>query len=139
MTVKDAVSAAIEIIGDQTSIKTLLKEALRFYYWPSFTESACCRARQQWRKENGMKTDCRTYKGQPRRDMLNDGRIDLDDVRRLQIFFKKRSSPGLIDDLLSLFGQGKGKGAFHSIPQFCNAVKELSELQFIPTEPLRAA
>ncbi len=129
MSQRQAIFQALEKLRDQTSISTLQREAELIYRSP-ITGSAVSLARAQWRKENEIQRDNRTYEGQPRRDMLNDHRTDLPQVKRISKFV---SQNGNLNALLSLISDGGG--CCHSIEQLRNAVKDYLELQM----PVRRA
>lgn len=70
-----AVRHALEVIGDQTSLRTLVVEAGRYHEgdsYPISSDSIACTVRNKWREQQNINRDCRTYEGQPRRDMQND-------------------------------------------------------------------
>jgi hypothetical protein len=123
MTQQDAVVAALEIVGDQTSIATLAKEATRIY-GGTVSGSAASIYRGYWRRQNGVQRDNRTYVGQPRRDMLKDSRIELPQVRRIAEFFR-RTRP----TMANLLAMIDGNGGFHSIEQLKTALIEAQQLQ----------
>tara|TARA_Y100000034_G_scaffold1017_1_gene1292 strand:+ start:9688 stop:10113 length:426 start_codon:yes stop_codon:yes gene_type:complete len=63
-----AVFEVLDSIGDQSSLAVLVKEAKKLTRKNVSIESACV-SRRNWRKEHGLNTDARTYKGQPERNM----------------------------------------------------------------------
>lgn len=118
-----AVWKALDRLGDQTSIARLQQDAELFYGY-TMTSQAVGAARSAWRKKNKIARDNRTYEGQPRRNMLNDNRIELAQVKRLRAFIAKG---GNLVALAALIGDGLG--CFHSIDQLRNSLQELEELQ----------
>jgi hypothetical protein len=120
MTQREAVYAAIEEIGDRTKMEVLLNRA-SMLYGSAISYTACCSYRSQWRKENEIEgADCRTYEGQPRRNMRNDHAVSLQQVKRLATFLGK--CPALA--LKQLIGDGAH--AFHSCEQLRNALDEVA-------------
>ncbi len=124
MTVKDAVYQACEQLGVRTSRKELWKAA-SLIAGETLNILSVGVYRNHYKKDNKIKVDCRTYKGQPRRNMLNDDRATLPQVKRIKhLLGLRRVLPESIINLL-----GNGPDAFHSIEQLRNAVNDLIELR----------
>lgn len=115
MTQRDAVFAAIKKIGDRTSLKELSAVASKIY-GSSIGDSACCSYRGHWRKQNGSDIDCRTYDGQPERNMFK-GQVESRGGQALHEFV--RSTNISLDQLLQL------ASAFNGLEQFCQTAKDL--------------
>lgn len=77
-----AVLRALEVIGDKTSVNTLRAAAKQFFDG-EITYEQCVQGRMNWRKKLKVNGDCRTYRTQPRRSMLNDQFIEPDIQRTL--------------------------------------------------------
>lgn len=124
MKVKDAVYQACEQLGTRTSTTELWKLAC-VIAGETLNRNSVYQYRCVYRKENRIKVDCRTYKGQPRRNMLNDDLATLQQVKRIKhLLGLRRVLPESIINLL-----GEGKDGFHSIDQLRNAVEELIALR----------
>lgn len=125
MKVKDAVYQACEQVGTRTSLVELWKAA-SLIAGETLNRSSVQQYRHNYRKEKRIKNDdCRTYKGQPRRNMLNDNLATLQQVKRIKhVLGLRRVLPHSLLNLL-----GEGKDAFHSIDQLRNAVEELIALR----------
>lgn len=68
-----SVGTALDVLGDQCDIKHVLILA----NWLLIPGYETCKGtvyieRLKWRKSKAIKRDCRTYKGQQRRDMVRD-------------------------------------------------------------------
>lgn len=102
MNQKEAVFKALDLVGDKTSLNYLSQKASPYYGY-QIGVSACSVARNEWRKIKGLDTDCRTYEGQPERNMTN-GLFDVKQAKGLSTFFQK-SKPTVRDlkILYSLF------------------------------------
>lgn len=98
-------------IGHQSSIEALVAMADAFYNGKPATfdsrKTACYSGRAAFRKANGLKADCRTYEGQPRRDMRNDSKLSLYKMGKVRNFVNKIGS----DEIATFLGY------FHSIDQ----------------------
>lgn len=124
MTQREAVFQALVAIGPRTSLAVLAKRA-SLLYGSGIYEQAACKFRVEWCKKNKIVVDCRTYQGQPRRDMLKDDEVSLPQVRRLNLYFRNtRTSTKQLRELI-----GSGPTRFHSIEQLAYAVTELEQLQ----------
>lgn len=124
MTQREAVFQALTAIGPRTSLKALAVRATALYGSRIYEESACT-YRSEWCKKNKVVVDCRTYAGQPRRDMLKDEEVSLPQVRRLNAYFRNtRTNAHQLKELI-----GTGPTRFHSIDQLVFAVSELQQLQ----------
>lgn len=68
-----SVRAALDVLGDQCKIQHILDLA-NWILKPNCGTCAttCYQIRSRWRKVQGIERDCRTYAGQPRRDMIRD-------------------------------------------------------------------
>lgn len=113
---KEAICKACDEVGGKTSLKELSVVATKFY-GATIDLNTICAFRKHWQRKNNKESDCRTYKGQPRRNMLNDNRISKQQAGRLGTL-----SPGDLAKMLKLIGDGRGK--FHSIPQLANAIRK---------------
>ena len=113
----DAVYKACDEIGGKTSLKDLQKLAEKNYGAPIRNNAIIGVARKQWQKKNNKEADCRTYKVQPRRNMLNDNKVSKKQKERLGTL-----SPQELAKLLKLIGTSRDK--FHSIPQLTNAIRK---------------
>lgn len=125
MTVKEAVYQACDEIGTRSSLKELWSRA-SLIAGETLNRNSVQQYRYWYRKEKRIKNvDCRTYKGQPRRNMLNDNVATLGQVKRIKhVLGLKRVLP---ESLLNLLGDGKD--SFHSVEQLRNAIEELIELR----------
>lgn len=121
----DAIYQALEEIGDQTSLETLQVAASKFYGKPICSTTACT-ARSLWRRKRGIHRDNRIYPGQPKRDMVKEGKLNVDQLRRMIDFIKHpgETKPALAK-LLS-----KGAGEFQNLEQLKRALQVVEELQF---------
>lgn len=124
MTQREAVYEAVEQIGDQTSLSVLADLASDIYGGP-IGLSACSTYRGEWRDANGSDTDCRTYGGQPERNMLK-GQIKSQQGRALVSFIKRTNVP--LNQLEKLLD------AFSGLDQLRQTSKQLG--QFIELEKL---
>lgn len=133
MTQYQAVVNALDILGDRTSLAELCKVASR-EYGGRISASAASKARAKWRLENNVENhDCRTYEGQPRRNMLNDAKVELPQVRRIRKFVDQGGNLSVLATLIN-----EGGGCFHSVDQLRFAVKEFIELQ-VPVQRRKSA
>ncbi len=124
MTQREATFQALNELGVRTSLQTLAKRA-SIIYGSNVYLQACCNFRSQYCKRNNIATDCRTYAGQPRRNMLKDEQTSLQQVKRLNNFFRvTKSRPTQLRDLI-----GNGEHRFHSLEQLTYALTELEQLQ----------
>jgi hypothetical protein len=148
MSKKLAVEMAIEQLGLQTSLNVLCALATTIWMQPhnnrfgfkgrkgSVPQSedvitptvACIYRKAVARAKKAEILDCRTYEGQPRRNMLNDERTDLPQIKRLRTFLSQHGKSALAD-LRRLIGDGLHR--FHSLEQLENAASELEELQLV--------
>lgn len=120
-TIKETVYAVLDQYGDKVKGAFLIEQVCaRFGHNVS---ASVAKYKADWRRENKVNTDCRTYAGQPRRHMLNDQKWDSDQLVRLIKFNKKNDLAALLD----LFRDGDGK--FHSIDQLMNCVTMVTELK----------
>lgn len=115
MTQSEAVFAAIAKIGDRTSLKDLSAVASKIY-GSSIGLSACCMYRGHWRCQNDSDTDCRTYDGQPERNMIK-GEVESKGGRALHKFVKK--SGVSLNQLIQLLD------AFSGLDQMRQTAEEL--------------
>lgn len=82
-------------------------------------KNVCCRYRSEWRETHTEEDiDCRTYEGQPRRDMRNDTKVKVSILGKLSPIIEQVGADTLLDTL----------GLFHSIDQLQQAIKHTSEL-----------
>lgn len=117
MTQREAVFEALQQIGERTSLDELAEKASEIYGGPVGI-SACCVFRGEWRKRIGSSTDCRTYEGQPERNMLK-GQIDSQQGTALINFVKKTNvSLKNLEALLS---------AFNGLDQLRETAKQLEQ------------
>lgn len=123
---QNAVFAAIEELGHRSSIEELCHRASINYGSP-ISENVASTHRSHWRNQNNVKGDCRTYEGQPRRNMLKDESCSIHQVKRLSAFLAGRKANVETNKLLALIGTGPQR--FHSIEQLQHALKTLAELQ----------
>jgi len=125
MNIRQAVYQACEELGQRTSIDELHRRAMLLYGY-TFPRGTAQVYRSTYRKVKKIKNvDCRTYDGQPRRNMLNDDVATLPQVKRIKhVLGLKRVLP---ESLLNLLGDGKD--SFHSVQQLRNAVNDLIELR----------
>lgn len=112
----DAVCKACDEIGGKTSLKELGVIAAK-YYGATIDIHTVCIYRKYWQRKNKKESDCRTYVGQPRRNMLNDNKISKKQRERLGTL-----TPQELAKLLKLIGTKRDK--FHSIPQLTNAIRK---------------
>lgn len=127
-TAKEAVFAACEELGTRTSVQEVMDRANQLYVGEVSYQMAVIH-RLTYRKEHGEShINCSTYDGQPRRNMLNDARTDLPQVKRLRYFLV--ANPTVTPDkVLALIGATNDPTRFHSLDQLEIAFKELAELQ----------
>ena len=79
----EAVRHAIKVVGYQSKLETLVREAYKYYAYEidlddpeelQRLKNMASQARTNWQKKNKRHADCRTYEGQPDRDMpLHEG------------------------------------------------------------------
>ena len=120
MTIREAVYQACEELDVHSSMNELVKAASIIYGHP-LNKGTVQIYRCNYRKANKLNVDCRTYKGQPRRNMLNDERHTLDQVKRLHHYFGlKRPTIASFKNLI-----GDGREQFHSVVQLVNAIDDL--------------
>jgi len=124
MTQREAVYSAVEQLGDQTSLNVLAELASKIYGGP-IGISACSTFRGEWRLANGSDTDCRTYDGQPERNMLK-GQVKSQQGRALAAFVKRTNVP--LNQLEKLLD------AFSGLDQLRQTSKQLG--QFMELEKL---
>lgn len=134
MTQRAAVYAALQIIGDQTSLSQLAQAASNRYGGP-IGLSACSTFRGEWRKANGKDTDCRTYSGQPERNMLK-GQADSQQGRALVEFVNLVGQPN-VSKKVRLNRLDKLLAAFSGLDQLRQTAKQLE--QYIALNELFAA
>lgn len=127
MNFREATFQACDELGDQTSGQRLMKRVTALTGntpWPT----TIYHHRQAWRKLNvkgkgkGKKAvlnDCRTYEGQPRRDMLNDDTFTGRGFNLLRATVKKVGR----EQLQLLFKE------FHSLDQIRLLLSGLEELR----------
>lgn len=102
--------------GWQSSTEELVKEANKVCF--RFVEKGSALIyRMQWRKDNNITADCRTYQGQPRRNMLNDKKIHISVLGKLQKVLENGQNAFV--ELLN---------EFHSIDQLKNAITHVQQL-----------
>lgn len=119
----EAVHEACDKLGVRTSIDTL-QAAAQEIYGGKIGRQTIYIERIKYRATKKTKIDCRTYNGQPRRNMLNDTFFTQSQLHRLVAFIGKgRSRPS---DLLRLIAP-KDPTAFHSIEHLTNAVEYVRE------------
>jgi len=108
MTQREAIFKACEELNVRSSLPEVSAAASRHY--GSFVHpNTCCKFRQEYRKKKKLKVDCRTYSGQPRRNMLNDKECTLPQLERLNLFFRRtKVAPA---QLYAVIGEGKDKFA----------------------------
>lgn len=123
---QQAVFDAIEELGHQSSLDELCRRA-SINYGRRITENSVSTFRSHWRGQNNVWGDCRTNKGQPRRNMLNDEACSIHQVKRLRAFFVGRRANTEVNRLLTLLGDGPQR--FHSVEQLQHALSTLAELQ----------
>jgi len=123
--VQSAVYQACDELGVRTSLRELWHQSCIIAGKP-LNRLTVGVYRNAYKKAKKIKNvDCRTYRGQPRRNMLNDGMATLGQVKRIKhVLGLKRVLP---ESILNLLGDGKDQ--FHSIEQLRNAVSELIELR----------
>ena len=106
-----AVWDALDELGDKTSMPVLIERASQIY-GSDLSYHSVCGWRKQYRQAKDLSTDCRTYGGQPRRNMLSDTKITAQQKTRIKTFLRAPSKT----KLRNLAEQ------FHSVPQFINAI-----------------
>lgn len=122
ITQKIAVYEAIEntMLGNNSDLSLLTKEASRIY-GGSVHYNTVCRLRKQWERENlGATSNKATHLSVPRRNMLNDDRLEikqLDALKELEKAFKTKK--GAIPRIKKFIQ------SFHSIPQQLTAIDKL--------------
>ena len=122
---KAAIIQAIEELGTKTSVP-VLKSRAEVIAGTYVSYVYVVKVRGDYRRENGDSGDNRTYKGQPRRNMLNDHTANLHQIKRIATFCNKgRPTP---ESIASLLGVGT-PNAFHSVEQLSNAVSDMANLQ----------
>lgn len=121
-TIRETVLAVLDQFGDQTSI-AVIAQRVATEMQRSVTHASVGNYRKEWRRNKDSKNDCRTYAGQPRRNMLNDHDWNNQHVKRVMKFFDKKA----FDVLTALFADGIGQ--FHSIDQLKNCVETIQELK----------
>lgn len=124
MSIRAAVYQACEELNVRTSLNELVKKA-SIIYGKSLNRGTVQVYRSDYRRLHKIKVDCRTYKGQPRRNMLHDERHTLSQVKRLHHYFKLKRPT--ITHFKALIGDGKER--FHSVDQLINAVNDLIVLR----------
>ena len=120
MTIREAVFQACDELGTRTSTNELYHRAA-IIYGATFAKASAAIYRCHYRKAKRIKGDNRTYKGQPRRNMLNDNTATLAQVKRIKHILSLRRV--LPESILNLLGD------FHSVEQLRNAVNDLIELR----------
>ena len=124
MNVREAVFQVCDELGTRTSVEEIYRKAMLLCGY-KMAKGTVQIYRCHYRKEKRIDTDCRTYRSQPRRNMLNDNLATLPQVKRIKhVLGLKRVFP---ESLLNLLGTGKD--SFHSVEQLRNAVNDLIELR----------
>lgn len=117
-----AVRQALKTLADQTSLRTLVSEAFKYYTGEveyQWHTAVACTVRNKWRKEQKISRDCRTYEGQPRRNMLND---DNYTKRGWKLLTEVVNKVGL-DKVGQLLGE------FHSIDQLRELTTDIAAIK----------
>lgn len=120
MTQRDAVWAACEELGVNTDLKVLQGRASHIY-GRCIHVSQCSTYRGQYCVRNKIaKPDCRTYRGQPRRDMRNDEVFTAKQLRLVR---------GLTNYEHNKIAILVNQGQFHSMSQFVNLLNAMAVKQ----------
>ena len=125
---REAIFAALKDLGYRSSLQDLARHADARSNKPyPISVATACTVRKQWLIENNIpltrKTDCRTYEGQPRRNMLNDHAISPKAFKLLTCFAKGRNGSANLDFLTDLCEE------CHSIDQLKEMVSELASVK----------
>jgi hypothetical protein len=118
-----AVEYALGIVGDQTSLSTLVREAGKYVTYETLEkntrpETTACNVRTKWRKEHGIERDARTHKDIPRRNMFNDNKVKLALLGKLQPVLEAVGADTFTEII----------AGFHSIDQLRNAITHIGQL-----------
>lgn len=122
-------------LGFRTSLRELAREALKFcfrYQLPYPTEDfdelssewqtriirTTGAYRWKLKNEKGCTIDCRTYEGQPRRNMLDDAKVHISILGDLQVWLEGVDLTKLLPTL----------DRFHSIDQLKKAIEHIEQL-----------
>lgn len=123
MTQYEAVAAACRELGVRTSIKVLVRRASQLYGSPVGYNSTCTYRKTFCVAEGFTKPDCRSYKGQPRRNMLDDSQVSWQGIKLIRDLCNKLhvSGKGLAEKLQS----------FHSLDQLVLHCKEYDFIKVV--------
>lgn len=120
MTQKAAVFQACDELGGRCKVSILLGRAEQIYGGTiSYTSSV--HFRSLWRLENDQYIDCRTYAGQPRRNMLNDQELTPQQQQRL------KNIDSVTIAALKRLVLGNGTHRFHSVEQLLHGLTQHSQ------------
>lgn len=123
MTRYESVTAAIEVagLGHKSKVATLKTVAER-YFGGTISYQHVVSLRLQWRRENGVDGDCRTYNTQYRRNMLQDDFVEIDQLELLQEHLDYWGIPP--ESFVEII-----ESDFHSLENVISVAKKLSEFR----------
>lgn len=111
----DAVLDALDTVGDLTSLNVLCEKATQLY-GGLVQRAVACNVRKAWREANNLQHDCRTYATQPRRNMLKDDFVSLEN---------QLAATKLLDNVLSDTSEFlKCITSFHSLDHMVHCIKK---------------
>jgi hypothetical protein len=127
MCVKYDVFDLLDQVGDQTSLDFLVDKISKVYTgWTtsrSCRKSYICTIRGEWRRTRKIKRDARTHEDIPRRNMMNDNKVNRSALDELTDYVDEYAA-----DLAAIVEQ------FHSKEQVIKALEHIQTMQEIDRE-----